>query len=82
MNQHEYGFGKFFQWMMGVIGTSGVLLLGWLCFGVSSLKTDVAVLNARPAPVSQDEFRYAMQDQNRQLTDQNRRLTAIEAKVK
>ena len=73
MHQNNYGFSKFFEWLMGGAMLLIIALLCWFGGTVISLKTDIAVLKERPAPVSQEAFEYRMKSVEQ-------RLSSLEAK--
>lgn len=55
------GFTLFFQWLMGIASVIAAAALLWVASSLTQLREDVAVIKARPEPVTKEEFRVRME---------------------
>jgi hypothetical protein len=67
------GFTLFFQWLMGIASVIAAAALLWVASSLTQLREDVAVIKARPEPVTKEEFRVRMESVEG-------RLSALEGK--
>lgn len=67
------GFDAFFKWLTGIASVVAAAALLWVAASLTQLREDVAVIKARPEPVTKEEFAYRMQSVEQ-------RLSALESK--
>jgi hypothetical protein len=62
------GFTLFFQWLMGIASVIAAAALLWVASSLTQLREDVAVIKARPEPVTKEEFRVRMESVEARLS--------------